>query len=87
MAKRWSIVGLSGDKVIFEAYARAPAGRRQIETALAYLQARHLTEKEVIAAALGQNDKLRVEPVLVGKELTLTTNGKPEYYTARHEDV
>jgi hypothetical protein len=87
MAKRWSIVGLRGDAVIFEAYAYAPAGRRQIESALACLQARHLTEKEVVDAATGKSAKLRVQPVALGDDLTLTTLGKPEYYTARYEDV
>jgi hypothetical protein len=88
MAKVWQIRGYDGDNPTFE--RELPFGSvtdLEMETILQRLQARHLTDDEIVSASLRKNmagyrHDFEIQQN-IGGGLALMTNGSGWLYTAR----
>ena len=90
MPKRWKITGYEGSRVIYEGWARGALSDREVVELLARLQARHLTEGEIVSASLrrgtkGRTTLLEVHAMNTGRSGFMTL-GSPAHYVARYEE-
>ena len=91
MARGWRITGYRIREAVIEHWVSGSATDKDIREILSRLQARHLTEAEIVAASLpegaaGRTNMLDAHPRMDGLGAYRTSGGLWSY-VARHEDA